>query len=213
MNELATIQPAELPAITDDGWADAAAEAASRMIRGNLLLFADWHWTIGKEKTEFQRKRLLALATAAAIVRWWDGKPTLLLLRQPGKPLPPRDQLGELDRSKWQKGPDGQPRDPLQSTRYLYLTDPQTEEAFTYITTSGGGHGAISALGDQVQNRRYFHPHAVPIVELGAEPMQTRYGRKSKPVLQVVGWMHDEPIEPEKRAAARKADMDDDCPF
>jgi hypothetical protein len=178
------------------------------------LLYADWHWTIGKEKTELASgKRLLALATAAAWMRWWDGKPTLLILRQPGKPLSDREELGEHDRTVWQKGPDGQPRDPLQSTRYLYLADPQTEEAYTFATRSSGGHAAISTLADQVQSRRYFHPHAVPIVELGAAPMQTRYGRKSKPVLQVVGWMHDEPLEPAKQAAARAADMDDECPF
>jgi hypothetical protein len=44
-----------LPAVSpsaDDGWADAAAESASNLIRGTLLKFADWRWTKGAEKTE-----------------------------------------------------------------------------------------------------------------------------------------------------------------
>jgi hypothetical protein len=34
---------------------------------------------------------------------------------------------------------------------------------------------------------------AVPLVELGAAPMQTRFGRKSKPVLKVVRWLNTAP--------------------
>jgi hypothetical protein len=191
------------------------------MIRGNLLLFADWQWTVGKEKTAIEGgKRLLALATAAAWVRWWDGKPTQHILRQPGKQLPARDALGDLDESAWQVGPDGEPRDPWQSTRYVYFVDPETEEAYTYITASGGGRNAVSDLGDQIQRKRHAHPSAVPVVELGAAPMPTKYGRKSKPVLKVVGWVREEEPEtapPPKTVTARKVitvgDMDDEIPF
>jgi hypothetical protein len=44
MNSVATIQK-------DDGWDDAAAENAERVIKGTLLKFSEWRWTKGKEGT------------------------------------------------------------------------------------------------------------------------------------------------------------------
>ena len=43
------IEQQHIPA--DDGWDDAAGEASERTIRGHLLKFADWRWTLGKEAT------------------------------------------------------------------------------------------------------------------------------------------------------------------
>ena len=64
------------PPPATDGWDDAAAEAAERTIRGQLLKFADWRWTVGKEATPIQdATKLVALATSAMWVRWEDGKP------------------------------------------------------------------------------------------------------------------------------------------
>ena len=47
MNSLVTIQ-------NDDGWDDAAAENAERVIKGTLLKFSDWRWTKGKEGIEVE---------------------------------------------------------------------------------------------------------------------------------------------------------------
>ena len=64
------------PPPATNGWDDAAAEAAERTIRGQLLKFADWRWTVGKEATPIQEgTKLIALATSAMWVRWEDGKP------------------------------------------------------------------------------------------------------------------------------------------
>jgi hypothetical protein len=43
-------------------------------------------------------------------------------------------------------------------------------------------------LGDQIARFRTAYPDAVPVVALDAAAMPTRYGRKSKPILKVVGW-------------------------
>ena len=54
--------------ILADGWEDTAAEAEKRIIRGPLLKFNDWKWSIGKEKEFLEIKAgrcLVALATAA----------------------------------------------------------------------------------------------------------------------------------------------------
>jgi hypothetical protein len=181
------IEQQHIPA--DDGWDDAAAEAGERIIRGQLLKFADWRWTIGKEATPVENgTRLVALATAAMWVRWEDGKPVEYRVRQPGQRLPEREALGFTDVTKWEIGPGGEPKDPWANTRLVYLVDPDTAEAYTFSTSSLGGRAAVIELGDQIARMRATHPDAAPIVELRAAEMPTRFGRKSKPALKVVGW-------------------------
>lgn len=213
-NELATTS-------TSDGWDDAAAESAERVIKGTFMKFADWRWSSGKEGNPVEEDtRLVALGTAAAWVKWADGKPAEYRLRQPGQPLPEREQLGDQDEADWPAGPDGKPRDPWQSTRFVYLVNPATAEAFTFSTSSWGGRGAVADLGDQIQRMRYAHPGAVPIVELHAAPMLTKFGKKSKPWLKVVDWKRADdtsnaPIQLEHKSAPAKvaATLDDDIPF
>jgi hypothetical protein len=96
--------------------------------------------------------------------------------------------LGDLDQDQWEDGPDGKPRDAWQNTRLVHLVNPQTAESFTYSTHTIGGLNAVSDLGDQVTQMRRARPGAIPIVALHAAPMQTKHGRKSKPVLRVVDW-------------------------
>jgi hypothetical protein len=186
MNELAksTTAPA-------DGWDDTAAEAEARLIRGTLLKFSDWKWSSGKEKEAVEVKdgrRLIAVATAAAWVKWQGGKPAEYRLREPGVRMPERGELGDNDQAGWEAGPDGALRDPWQNTRFVHLIDPQTAEAFTFTTASWGGRDCVINLADQIKRMRGKHPDAVPLVELGSAPMSTRFGRKSKPTLKVVGW-------------------------
>jgi hypothetical protein len=184
MQEQATSVP---PA--DDGWSDAAVEASERTIRGTLLKFTDWRWTAGKEATPVaDGTKLVALATVAMWVRWADGKPAEYRVREPGRRLPDREELGHLDESLWSRDPNGEAQDPWQNTRLVYLVHPRTAEAYTFSTASWGGRGAVSDLGDQISRMRSVHADAVPIVELRAAEMPTKYGRKSKPVFKIVEW-------------------------
>src|SRR4051794_31930713 len=105
-----------------DGWDDTAAEAEARLIRGSLLKFADWKWSSGKEKEAVEVKegrRLVAVATVAAWVKWAGGKPVEYRLREPGQAMPERGELGANDRAEWEAGPDGEARDPWQNTRFV----------------------------------------------------------------------------------------------
>jgi hypothetical protein len=209
---------------SNDGWSDAAAEAGERQIRGRLLKFADWTWTAGKENEEIEDgTRLVAMATAAMWQRWEDSKPVETRIREPGRRLPERDELGYLDENKWEPGPSGDPQDPWRNTRLVYLIDPQTAEAFTFSTSSWGGRGAVNDLGDTIQRMRTVHADAVPIVELRSAEMPTRYGRKSKPVFKIVGWKSasgEGPAPVERQITAQEAkrevdrrEMDDEIPF
>jgi hypothetical protein len=162
-------------------------------------------------------------------VKWQGGKPVEYRHREPGAPMPERHELGDNDRTEWEAGPDGALRDPWQPTRFVYMIDPQTAEAFTFSTSSGGGLDCVINLADQIKRMRGKHPNAVPLVELGAAPMSTRFGRKSKPTLKVVGWRtaaESVLIEQSERvlpspmtatsvpAAGKPIDnMDDDIPF
>ena len=207
----------QLPA--NDGWGDAANEAAEHTIRGKLLKFSDWKWYSGKESTMVpDGTRLVALATAAGWVRWENGKPVEYHMRTPGRRLPDRDELGYDDQDEWETGLDGEPKDPLQNTRWVYLLDPETAEAFTFTTSSYGGRGAVADLGDQIARMRGVHADAVPVVELRAVEMPTKFGRKSKPVFKVVSWKTASGAEPSERQVpakqaeneVRKREIDDD---
>ena len=175
--------------LADDGWDDAAGEASERMIRGHLLKFADWRWTLGKEATPVDNgTRLIALGTVAMWVRWEDGKPVEHIVRRPGERLPEREKLSHTNEDEWETAPGGEPKDPWANTRLVYLVDPDTAEAYTFSTSSWGGRDAVIELGDQIARMRTTYPDAAPIVELRASEKPTRFGRKSKPVLKVVSW-------------------------
>jgi hypothetical protein len=215
-------QPAAVPA--NDGWGDAAAEASERTIRGTLLKFADWRWTTGKEATPVaDGTKLVALATVAMWVRWEDKKPAEYRMRESGRRLPDREELGHNDESRWDKDLSGEPQDPWRNTRLVYLVHPLTAEAFTFSTSSWGGRGAVSDLGDQIARMRSVHADAVPIVELCAAEMPTKYGRKSKPMFKIVEWKTadaEQPAPVERQITLQKAkqevarnDMDDEVPF
>ena len=82
-----------LQPVPTDGWDDTATEAEKRIIRGPILKFNDWKWSIGKEKEWIEVKAgrcLVALATAAGWVKWQGGKPAEYRMREPGVPMPER---------------------------------------------------------------------------------------------------------------------------
>jgi hypothetical protein len=214
----------ELTVQSEDGWGDAAAESAARVIKGQLLKFADWQWTRGKEGLHVEDgTQLVAINTAAAWVRWCEKKPVEYRMREPGRRLPDREELGHTDESLWETGPDNAGRDPWQNTRFVYFIDPLTAEAFTFSTHTFGGRGAVSDLADQIGRVRQALPSAVPLVELGAAPMLTKFGKKSKPAFTVKEWrnggggsqetlpMIESKRVPEK--AASEAFHDDEVPF
>ena len=67
---VAVVKPEPLTIVTD-GWDDTAAEAEARLIRGALLKFADWKWSIGKEKEAVEVKEGCQLiAVARAVFAW-----------------------------------------------------------------------------------------------------------------------------------------------
>jgi hypothetical protein len=170
---------------TSDGWEDTAAEASSRTIQGTLLKFTDGSWKVGREAEAMEGgRRFLALATTSAWVKWQGGKPVEYKLREAGKFLPDRGDLGDEDSTLWEKGPDNLPKDPWQHTAFLYLIDETTAEPFTFSTSSWGGRGSVSDLAMAIKNKRYREPGAQPVVELESAPFKTKFGMKTSRVSQ-----------------------------
>jgi hypothetical protein len=136
-------------------------------------------------------------------------------MREPGKRFPEREELGYNNEEEWELGPNGEPRNPWQLTRFVYLLDGKTAEQLTFSTASWGGRDAVLMLGDQISRMRTAHPGTVPIVALHAGPKQTKYGRKSKPVFRVVGWHGGAVGEPARQLdpPTAKDETSDDIPF
>jgi hypothetical protein len=216
---LPTVAQQQLPAISDDGWDDTAAEMDSQFLRGTLLKFADWRWSKGKDGDEVEKgTQFVAIGITAAWVKWVDGKPAQHIKREPGRVLPDREELGDLDASLWQPGPDGKPRDPWQNTRYVYLLDPISMEVLTFSTSSFGGRAAAINLADQIKRMRGLGcASALPVVELGADKMPTKFGMKSKPLFKIVKWYgggNENGGGPKEIAPpSLKEEMNDDIPF
>jgi hypothetical protein len=104
---------------------------------------------------------------------------------------------------------------PWSNTRLVYLIDPETAEMFTFSTSSWGGRSAVSELGDQILRMRCGKPNAVPLVELCASPMITKFGRKSKPHLKVIEWRNtgSENVEEISDRTESERALDDQLPF
>jgi hypothetical protein len=218
MNQLVETQSNSIAIPGNDGWDAAAAEGGERVLRGDLLKFSDGHWTVGREALPAKMGlRLVAMGTAAAWVRWAGGKPDRYVVRQPNVPFPEREELGDHDEALWEPGPDNKPRDPWQSTRFVHLVYPETASAYTFSTTSWGGRGCVIDLADAITRYRCARPGAAPVVELDAAPMQTRFGKKWKPVLRIVDWVGGEMGEPAKPKLVAPTErgrvMDDIIPF
>jgi hypothetical protein len=213
-------------AVTAGGGWDAVPDRDSGMIHGRIIKFADGYYTIS-ESTEPANGRVLVVAgVVPAWVKWRDGKPVEHRITQSRMPHPEREDLPDLDQNDWPAGLDGQPADPWQDTRYLYLADPQTGEEFTFTTSSWGGRRAIADLRNQIANIRYANQGAIPVIRLDTDKMKTRFGLKPKPLFTVVAWRggagevkqvnNNKQIEAPKTESAiehSRRKMDDEIPF
>jgi hypothetical protein len=63
-----------------------------------------------------------------------------------GFEMPPRESLGDNDKTQWDEGLDGRPADPWQHQMLLVLQQCDTKELFTFVTNSITGRRAIGTL-------------------------------------------------------------------
>jgi hypothetical protein len=208
----------------DDGFAVQDKDGGG-MISGKMVQFVDGKFIIDKVETVPAGTELIAMAMITAWVHWQDSKPVEHRITLLGRDHPDRNDLPDQDESLWPPGLGDQPSDPWKDTRYLHLMNPKSGADFTFVSDSYGGRRAVSDLKRQISNMRGMHPTAVPIVQLAATEMKTKFGKKLRPDFKVIGWRDNGQAQPEPAAkvlakpaalanpASANSDMDDDIPF
>jgi hypothetical protein len=128
--------------------------------------------------------------------------------------MPEREDLGDLDQADWQTGLDGRPGDPWQHQIYLVLQRCDTQELFTFVTSSITGRRAIGTLLRHYDRMRKAAAEMYPLVRLkigGFQHKDDRVGWVKVPVLAVVGKTpKDGAAKPD---SSLSADMNDALPF
>lgn len=104
--------------------------------------------------------------------------------------MPTRESLGDLDQKEWEIGLDGQPADPWQHQQMIVLQNPETQELFTFSTSSRTGRRAVGNLLRHYTRMVKTHPDQLPVIRLGKggfEHKDKRVGFVDTPVFVVVG--------------------------
>jgi hypothetical protein len=128
----------------------------------------------------------------AGWIRWENSKPVehIMVRVADDRPLPKRDDLGDVDKTRWEKDSSGELRDPWQFTNYLPLMNNEGS-LYTFATSSRGGLGAIGELCRLYAQHRKRHPDVHPMIALGVGSYQHQkreYGRIKFPKFTPMGW-------------------------
>lgn len=109
-------------------------------------------------------------------------------LFDPDLVLPSRDDLGELDKTEWPPGLDGQPRDPWILQVLFPLQNTETLETYTFLTGSKTGRTAVGALLKAYKRRRKTSPTEIPVILLKPSSYQSKdRGKVAIPAFTIVG--------------------------
>jgi hypothetical protein len=219
---------------TDDGVADAAADAAERIFGGRpILKFADRQFTLGKDRDEIAAGTRMIFRSTAHYWRLWlpdendpdKLKPGKIVRQKPGQRFIERGELEPAynDENQWPLYK-VEPQDPWRNTRAILFEDPDTGDQCVFTTTSKSGKNSVVDLCGEIQRQREVHAGAYPIVELRWANFETDWGTKSKPSFKIVQWLltGDVPMV-ERKISAKEAKkvvdqheremMDDEVPF
>jgi hypothetical protein len=132
---------------------------------------------------------------------------------------PEREELGDRDESKWERGLDGKPKDPWSFQHLLPLENPENGEVVIFTTSSVGGEIGVKELVREWARRAKKGSRALPIVKLATMDMNTKkYGAVPRPYFPVIAWdaLPADNVEVSIAAAAALCaddDMDDSIPF
>src|SRR5262249_50324906 len=89
--------------------------------------------------------QFIVIAATEGWVRLARGEPVRRVLREPGKPFPQRNELGDTDQSQWPLF-DGQPSDPWTLSNELLLIKKETGRPVIFASTSWTGREAVADL-------------------------------------------------------------------
>jgi hypothetical protein len=198
--ELVAARKAQAPAVMTDS-RDAISryidEQAPASTAGRLIKFGKdgEHVTSDDGKVVAEGNEFIALIpeTLVGYIKFnGQGEPPSreMGLLYDGFEMPSRESLGDTDPSQWEKGLDGQPQDPWQHQQCLVLQNTETDELFTWVTSSRTGRRAVGNLLRHYSRMQRTSPNDLPIVRLGKGGFQhkdSRVGFVPTPVFVVVG--------------------------
>jgi hypothetical protein len=90
---------------------------------------------------------------------------------------PEREELGDLDESKWESGLDGKPKNPWSFQHLLPLEHPETGELVIFTTSSVGGEIGVKELVRAWAQRAKKGSCALPIVKLATMDIRGNMAR------------------------------------
>jgi hypothetical protein len=129
--------------------------------------------------------------------RWADKQLADVIVAGVRETLPQRFALGDIDKTSWEIGLDGQPRDPWCQAHYLLLTRLRDDEQIAFKTNTHGGRKAIWTLA--AADRHKVNAGMKPIVRLacGSYPHK-QYGPTPTPSFKIVRWVREEDNDTQK---------------
>jgi hypothetical protein len=92
--------------------------------------------------------------------------------------MPPRDALGDMDKSRWELGLDGEPADPWLHQMNVVLQTPATLELATFRTTNKTGRRAVGNLLKHYDRMRRKDDNQYPVVRRRARLLPGRVVEK-----------------------------------
>lgn len=141
-----------------------------------------------------------------------------------GERPPDRSTLDARDEKFWDKGFNGNPKDPWVFRYLLPMQRLDTDQPMIFVTQSFGGQRAVDDLCNAWANRASRNPNCgQPVILLESATFPSKqYGQVQRPDFRIVGWDDGSSAIRElpnisgpggQDAALRKADFDDEIPF
>jgi hypothetical protein len=182
-----------LPASIDheaDRMLQETASANSRLTykKGNFFI-EDSEIELGHKYIAFPRE------WTRGWMKWQDGRPIAEKLGKASEyDPPPREEIGDLDKSKWED----ENKDPWSMQNILPLVDMETNDFVLFCSSSWGGLKAIRKLVNQYYREIKTGRHlGNPIIAIGSYDRPTEHGLTPTPKFDILEWEDPEaPLPP-----------------
>jgi hypothetical protein len=191
---------------------------------GKVVEFKKGQWYVdGQPVTNGERFVADMRGGYRCVNKWFDGHPVdgtfQLASIASDERLPHRNDLGDLDESRWEEGIDGKARDPWVYGHRQLLKGWDDGDAYTFRTSSWGGKRAMQLLYGAYYNEAKDHPGCYPVVELSQEKvMHKTFGAISEPRFPIIGWRDLEgapqiEVTPDDPRTMIGQEINDEIPF
>jgi hypothetical protein len=154
----------------------------------------------GKNNTDPMNHQKLACDPVDAMTGWQKFEKKIPVYQigrvSSGFVPPPREELGDLDESHWEKG-----KDPWVRVDLLPFWNPESREVLLFSAANTGSRDAVAYLVEAYVNNIGVHPEdlsKVPLIELEIDSYTNSHGKQIFiPIFAIIDWI-------ERPAAVRR---------